>query len=454
MQYQLSTTRRRRRLVAAIVVASTALLTLVACSSGRTDTSSGEQHKTAAGGLLNTDSCQNYQSAPGVTDTQIKLGATTPLTGPLAHPEIAKAEQAYFDYASKELGGVKGKSIVLDVKDDAYNPSRAQQNVRDFTNSGDIFAMAGSFGTATTLGYWTTTNQQCLPNLFVQSGASELGDPQGHAWTLPFLPPYAGESIAYAKHMTGDTKVKTVAVLAQSDDLGNAYTSALTKALAGSDVKVVKTETFGVSDPTVQTQMGVLAATKADALLIAGLGPQVPQAINNAAKLGWNPLMLVAGPAAVTGRVQVAKPTPDQKILTTGYLMDPKDPEWASNPAMQTYKTGMAKYAPDVDASLYNSGLGWTIGAATYATLNRAASLTRIDVMASARTLSGVNPGLVLPGLSINLKPTDPFAILGLQVEQFNSATNLFQLIKGDTVLSNGQTSITNISAEISQYLK
>lgn len=444
---------RRVRTTAIVVATTTALLGTAACSGGRSDSSGEEQTRTAANGVLDLSECKNYEATQGVTDTEIKLGTTVPLTGPLGHPEIANAEKAYYDYANDQLDGVDGRKITYEIKDDAYQPATAQQNVRELIDGSKVFAISGAFGTAPVLGFWDLTNERCIPNLYVKSGASELGDPQDHPWTIPFVAPYAGESIVFAEYIKEKPEIETVAVLAMDGDLGEAYTFALEAALEGTDKQIVKTESYAISDPTVSTQMGILAQTDADALFIGGLGSQVPEAIDTAAELGWSPLVFVSGPAATSGRVAVAKPSKDLKILTTGYLMDPNDPRWDGEEAMETYRSALAKYAPDVDPSLYNSALGWTVGALTYEVLKSSPKLTRLDVMATARTLQAGSVGLLLPGIEFDMEPTDPVALTQLQLELFNPETGLFQLVDGDTVLDGTETALIDFSEGFAKFL-
>ena len=80
-------------------------------------------------------------ATPGVTPTQIVLGATGPLSGSeSAYAPTLTGAQAYFDYVNAH-GGVNGRKIVYKVEDDQYNPvetvhahaeaRRAGRRVRD-----------------------------------------------------------------------------------------------------------------------------------------------------------------------------------------------------------------------------------------------------------------------------------------------------------------------------------
>jgi branched-chain amino acid transport system substrate-binding protein len=61
-------------------------------------------------------------NAPGVTDTEIKIGQTMVYSGPLSSfGVIGRAEAAYFRMIN-EQGGVDGRKIVLVSLDDGGNP--------------------------------------------------------------------------------------------------------------------------------------------------------------------------------------------------------------------------------------------------------------------------------------------------------------------------------------------
>jgi len=84
---------------------------------------------------------------PGVTDTEIVVGVTTPLSGPAALWGVTGlGMKAWADYVN-EQGGVHGRKITVIIKDDAYNPTRGMANLQEM--KGKVFAFCGVLGTAT-----------------------------------------------------------------------------------------------------------------------------------------------------------------------------------------------------------------------------------------------------------------------------------------------------------------
>jgi len=64
------------------------------------------------------------KNAPGVSDTEIKIGQTMPYSGPAsAYGAIGKSEAAYIAMIN-ERGGVNGRKINLLSLDDGYSPPK------------------------------------------------------------------------------------------------------------------------------------------------------------------------------------------------------------------------------------------------------------------------------------------------------------------------------------------
>src|SRR5581483_5965334 len=66
----------------------------------------------------------------GVSDTEIKLGQTSPFSGAAsAYSVIARAQAAYFKMINDQ-GGVNGRKINLITLDDGYSPPKTVEQTR------------------------------------------------------------------------------------------------------------------------------------------------------------------------------------------------------------------------------------------------------------------------------------------------------------------------------------
>jgi branched-chain amino acid transport system substrate-binding protein len=70
------------------------------------------------------------ENAPGVSDTEIKIGQTIPYSGPAsAFGVIGRAEAAYFNMIY-DRGGINGRKINFISLDDGYSPPKTVEQVR------------------------------------------------------------------------------------------------------------------------------------------------------------------------------------------------------------------------------------------------------------------------------------------------------------------------------------
>lgn len=83
---------------------------------------------------------------PGVTDKEVWIGITGPLSGPAAlWGTTSLAIKAWADHLNS-TGGIHGRNIKVILKDDAYNPARALANLHEM--NGKVIAVVGPVGSA------------------------------------------------------------------------------------------------------------------------------------------------------------------------------------------------------------------------------------------------------------------------------------------------------------------
>ena len=124
----------------------------------------------------------------GVTDTEIKLGQTSPFSGAAsAYSVIAKAQAAYFRMIN-DKGGVNGRKIDLITLDDAYSPAKTVEQTRRLVEQDEVAAILNPLGTPTGLSVRKYLNDKHVPQLFVGAGATLWGDYEHYPFTIGFQP--------------------------------------------------------------------------------------------------------------------------------------------------------------------------------------------------------------------------------------------------------------------------
>src|SRR5690606_16536568 len=107
--------------------------------------------------------------APGVTDTEIRIGQTLPLSGPAAGFSVGmRAAKAYFDKVNEE-GGINGRKINLLQLDDAFSPPKTVEQTRKLVEQEQVAFIMFSGGTAPSLVVRKYLNSKKVPQLFVGS---------------------------------------------------------------------------------------------------------------------------------------------------------------------------------------------------------------------------------------------------------------------------------------------
>ena len=102
----------------------------------------------AAAGVVTLAGPLRAQETPGVTATEIKIGCTTSLSGPVsALGTIAKCSDAYFRMMNDQ-GGIAGRKINFIYYDDAFNPAKTVEQVRKLIESDNVAFLFSMLGTA------------------------------------------------------------------------------------------------------------------------------------------------------------------------------------------------------------------------------------------------------------------------------------------------------------------
>jgi ABC-type branched-subunit amino acid transport system substrate-binding protein len=82
--------------------------------------------------------------APGVTKTEIKIGATFPFSGPAsALGAVGKGILAYVQ-SINDRGGINGRKVDYIALDDAYSPPKTVEDVRRLVESDEVARRGGS----------------------------------------------------------------------------------------------------------------------------------------------------------------------------------------------------------------------------------------------------------------------------------------------------------------------
>lgn len=134
-----------------------------------------EATATEAGSEVAVEDCELAQ---GVTDTAIKLGVSTPLSGAAASIGAdALAGQTAFVESVNAEGGVNGRTLELVSQDDEFNPERAATNAQFLVEQEQVFAVWGNVGSATASAALPIITDAGVPFVFPYTLGQDITDP-------------------------------------------------------------------------------------------------------------------------------------------------------------------------------------------------------------------------------------------------------------------------------------
>jgi branched-chain amino acid transport system substrate-binding protein len=360
---------------------------------------------------------------PGVTATEIRIGNTMPYSGPAsAYSIIAKTEQAYFDKINAE-GGINGRKIKFISYDDAYSPPKAVEQTRKLVENDDVLLVFQTLGTPASSAIHKYMNVKKVPQLFVSSGAAKFSDPKNFPWTMGWNPTLENEGRIYGKYILANHPNAKIGVLYQNDDYGKEVLNGLRMGLGkDADARIVASESYETSDPTVDSQIVKLKSSGAEVFVSITTNKAAAQAIRKVNELGWKPVQILNSVANSVGAVLApAGLEASQGILSAGYIKDPTDPTWMDAPDRKDWEAFMDKYFPSGDKSNIATAYGYAVAQALVQVLRQCGDdLSRENVMKQAANLKDFEPQMLLPGSKINTSRDDYGVIDRMQMMRFD----------------------------------
>jgi branched-chain amino acid transport system substrate-binding protein len=372
-------------------------------------------------GCAATAASAQKQYGPGVTDTEIKIGTTTPYSGPASAYAAGAISATAFFAMINDQGGVNGRKINYVSLDDAYSPPKTVEQVRRLIESEEVLFLVNPVGTATNMAVVKYINQKRVPHLFIGTGATVFNDPEHYPWTMSWTPHYASEGEIYAKYILSAKPDAKIGILSQNDDLGRDYILGFKRGLGDKASMIVSAQTYNTSDPTVDSQVVSLKAAGADVLLIFAVPKFAAQAIRKAYDIDWHPQEFVSSVgSSIAGAIKPAGFEAAKGIISAAYQKDPADPQWRDDAAMKAWNVWMDKYNPHVDKSDYYGPYGYNVGFAVVQILKQCGDdLSRENIMRQASHLDMELP-LLLPGIRLKTSPTDLRPIKQMRLVRFD----------------------------------
>jgi branched-chain amino acid transport system substrate-binding protein len=240
---------------------------------------------------------------------------------------------------------------------------------------------------------------------------------------MGWYPTYRTEGVIYGKYILNHIKDAKIGILYQNDDYGKDFVAGLKQGLGTqADQLIVKEVTYEVSDPTVDSQIVTLKGADANVFFSASTNKFAAQAIRKAYDIEWRPAQfLVNNASSISTVLTPAGLDKSVAIISTAYLKEPSDPQFANDPDIEWYREFMKKYYPEGDPNDPQNEIGISIAQTAIQVLKQAGDdLTRESIRKQATSLHDLELPLLLPGIKLNTSPTNYFPITQQQLTKFD----------------------------------
>ncbi|MQA13878.1 MAG: ABC transporter substrate-binding protein [Pseudonocardiaceae bacterium] len=242
-------------------------------------------------------------TAQGVTADTITIGTTLPLSGGAA--AAGQGFQAGLRTAVQEVnaaGGINGRKLELTVLDDGFVAARSVANIRRLGDQEQVFSVLSPAGTANLPGSYPYLERTGLPMF------------------APVLPPDPKLDEVYligtsqrdqARVMVdflADQGARTVAVIGQDNDLGQAMREGTTEQAQRRGLRVVASETTEPNSTEVSSAVLNAREAKPDAIILGTDNTQSSLIMQEVADLGWQPMIIGSSSTVTTGSPNTVGP--------------------------------------------------------------------------------------------------------------------------------------------------
>jgi len=271
-------------------------------------------------------------AVPSVTYSEdvIKIGVTTPLTGPVA------ASGHYIAYGTRigesflnARGGIMGKKVKVIIEDNKSNPKEAVATAEKLIVRDKVPVMMGAWSSTYTLAVMPKLMEYGVP-MIVETSSSGKITTSGNPWIFRISPTSEMEAVAFGKKID-QFKIKKADFLVLNNDWGLGAAKQFSKMIKSKGIKVGVMETMDAGAQDMSAQLAKIKASGGDTLLVTTSVEQLTLLLKQAKEQRLTSRIITTGGSS----------SPDQLIEQAGAAAEgsyhllffaPWFPESAPNP--------------------------------------------------------------------------------------------------------------------------
>jgi len=341
------------------------------------------------------------KEAPGVTPDTIKIGSCNALTGPASFLglQMVMGAKAYFSLVNAQ-GGVNGRKLELETKDDGYEADRAPACWESLEKAG-VFAAAFFVGTPTAVKYIPLADSSHTPLVGLFTGAQVLIEPV-HRTIFNVRASYFDETREQVNGLWDQLGFHKIAVLYQNDPFGKAVLEGVKRAMEKHHAAPVATGTFERNTLDVAAGIKEVRAANPEAVVLVGPYAPVNAILKEAHASAWHPRFLTVSFVGTEGLLRIGAQDAEGLVITQ--VVPPYDR--TDLPTVKLYREALQKYMGNTQPSFVS--LEGFVDAMVLADALRLAGhdLTREKLVTALESIHKKDIGLG-PNLMLSFSPTD-----------------------------------------------
>jgi branched-chain amino acid transport system substrate-binding protein len=347
---------------------------------------------------------------PGITDTEIILGADVILSGAMGavYATIPQATGAYFKYINDTQGGVCGRQIVYKLEDNQDDPAKGLEAVRKLVEGENVFAIVGSLSDAAHPAVWEYLNENEVPDILCSAGSDMFGaDPIGHPWTVQMIPSYKIEGTFFGQYISQNLPGKKVAVLYPNIQQGLDHLAGVKDGLDPTKNQVVSEQSYEITAVSISSQVTNMKNSGAEIVTAITTPGYTAQAMQQADRLGWHPQWFLSYINSDEMTFKFASPQLMEGAISDSAL---KLAAWTDDPAVAEHYRIMKDYGGPTPSNF--TIYAQVLAEVAVEALSRACdNLTRQGLMDAVESIKDWHSDLLIEGVSVTFSKTDHTAL-------------------------------------------
>jgi len=243
----------------------------------------------------------------GVTDSEIVLGQSCQLTGPLAAltSEVRLGAKLHFDEVNKN-GGINGRHVRVIALDDAYDPKRAAENTVKLIDEDNVLALFQYAGTPGSLAAVPLAEEKGVP-LFAPFTGSDALRNKNRRYVFNIKAGYGDELEAMVRQI-GSMGITKAGVVYLNNSFGTGGLAQVERSAASHAVQLLSKASLEVDGSKLAETVATTAQNQPPVIIIVSAGKPSVDFIDAYLKAGHRSTFYMLSVTSNTQLVQVLGP--------------------------------------------------------------------------------------------------------------------------------------------------